>query len=233
MVNSSMTRRGPRLVHPENVHNAVSLQLLGIPSGKDRSIADQRARRADPGSDRPKVVTGNIDDGTVFNDLLNVLQQRNVIINKAERGGQFGVEHRNAMIVNADSPLFLFYSQATSDTASTTNTGSTVVAASNALALGVGKWAVIAMASVVLSHSTSGAVQVSAQIEGDEGTARTVTNATVTTGVRCEAHISRVDEADWIDGEQTLNIRARFCSSTAGTTSARNPTIYCIAKRMD
>jgi hypothetical protein len=233
MVNSGMTRkRPPKLVDPQNAHNAVTLQLLGVPTGKDRSIADQRARLAEPGSDRPKVVTGNIDDGTVFNDLLNVLQQRNIIVNKAERGGQFGVEHRNAMLVNADSPLFLFNSQGTSDTASTTNTGSTVVAFSTGITLGVGKWAIIAIASIILGHSTGGTVGVSAEIEGDEGTIRLVSTVP-STGQRCEAHIARTDEADWLDGEQLLNIRARFRSNTAGTTSAKNPTIYCIAKRMD
>jgi hypothetical protein len=227
-----MTRkRPPKLVDPQNAHNAVTLNLLGVPSGKDRSIADQRARLAEPGSDRPKAVTGNIDDGTVFNDLLNVLQQRNIIVNKAERGGQFGVEHRNAMLVNADSPLFLFYTQGTSDTASTTNTVTSVAAASNALILGVGKWAVIALASVHLSHSTGGTVAVFAEIEGDEN--GNLVAAATAPGLRAYAHNSLVDEADWLDGEQTLNIRARYRCETAGTTSAKNPSIMCVAKRMD
>jgi hypothetical protein len=228
-----MRKRPPKLVDPQNAHNAVTLNLLGVPSGKDRTLADQRARRADPGSDRPKVVTGNIDDGTVFNDLLNVLQQRNIIVNKAERGGQFGVEQRNAMLVNADSPLFLFYSQGTSDTASTTNdsTDPSVAAASNAITLGVGKWAVIALASVHLSHSTGGTVAVFAEIEGDEN--GNLVSAATAPGLRAYAHNSIIDEADWLDGEQTLNIRARYRGETAGTTSAKNPAILCIAKRMD
>jgi hypothetical protein len=227
-----MTRkRPPKLVDPQNAHNAVTLQLLGIPSGKDRTIADQRARRADPGSDRPKVVTGNLDDGTWANDLLNVLQARNIIVNKAERGGQFGVEHRNAMLVNADSPLFLFYTQGTSDTASTTNTVTSVAAAANSITLGVGKWAVIVIAGVHLSHSTGGTVAVFAEIEGDEN--GNLVAAATTPGLTCFAHHSLIDEADWIDGEQTLNIRARYRSNTAGTTSARSPSIIAIAKRMD
>jgi hypothetical protein len=227
-----MTRkRPPKLVDPQNAHNAVTLNLLGVPTGKDRSIADQRARLAEPGSDRPKVVTGNIDDGTVFNDLLNVLQQRNIIVNKAERGGQFGVEHRNAMLVNADSPLFLFYSQGTSDDPSTTSTTTTAPAASNALILGTGKWAVVVIAAVHLSHSTGGSVAVFAEIEGMEN-GNTVASVG-TAGMQCFAHISKVAEVDWIQGEQTLNIRARFRSSTAGTTSAKNPAFWCVAKRMD
>jgi hypothetical protein len=228
-----MKKGQSKLSNPLNSHTQETLRILGVSSGREKTLADQRLQRAEPGSDKPKVVTGNIDDGTVFNDLLNVLEARSIIVNKAERGGQFGVEHKNAQLVNANSPLFLFYAQSSADTASTTNTGSTVVAASNAITLGVGKWAVIAMASVLLAHSASGTVQISAAVESTEGTIRTVTNATATTGVRCEAHISLVNEVDWIQGEQTLNIRARYCSSTAGTTSARNPSIYCVAKRME
>jgi hypothetical protein len=229
-----MTRKRPaRLVDPQSAHYHETLRILGVPSGKDRSIADQRARLAEPGSDKPKAVTGNIDDGTVFNDLLNVLQQRNIIVNKAERGGQFGIEHRNAMLVNADSPLLLFVTQSTSDTASTTNTGSTVLAAETALTLGTGKWAVTVLVGMVLAHSTSGTVAISAEIEGNEGTVRTVTTAAVTTGVRCEANISLTAEADWLQGEQLLHLRARFRSQTSGTTSARNPSIIGYAKRMD
>lgn len=226
-----MRKRPAQLVDPRQAHNAVTLNLLGVPTGKDRSIADQRARLADPGSDRPKIVTGNLDDGTWANDLLNVLQGRGIIVNKAVRGGQFGVEQRNAMLVNADSPLFLFYTQGTSDTASTTNTGSSVVAASNALTLGVGKWAVIAMASVHLSHSSGGTVAVFAEIEGDEN--GNLVASAASPGLSCHAHHSLIDEADWLQGEQTLNIRARYRSNTVGTTSAKNPAIWCIAKRMD
>ena len=228
-----MTRkRPPKLVDPQNAHNAVTLQLLGVPTGKDRSIADQRARRSEPGSDRPKTVTGNIDDGTVFNDLLNVLQQRNIIVNKAERGGRFGEQLHNAALVNADSPIFRFYTLGTSDTPSTTNTATTVSAITNTIALGVGKWSVVCFASIHLSHSTGGSVQVEAEVEGTTGTTRVVSSVG-TGGVRCEAHLSLVDEADWVTGEQTLNVRARFCSSTAGTTSAKNPVVIAFAKRMD
>jgi hypothetical protein len=229
-----MTRKRPaRLVDPQSAHYNETLRILGVPTGKDRSIADQRARLAEPGSDKPKAVSGNIDDGTVFNDLLNVLEARNIITNKAVRGGAFGVEHRNAMLVNADSPLLLFVTQSASDTASTTNTATTVVAAATALTLGPGKWAVTVLVGMILAHSTSSTVGISAEIEGNEGTVRTVTNATATSGVRCEANISLTAEVNWLQGEQTLNLRARFRSSTAGTTSARNPSIIGYAKRMD
>jgi hypothetical protein len=232
MVYRGMRKRPAQLVDPRQAHNAVTMQLLGVPTGKDRTLADQRARRADPGSDRPKVVTGNIDDGTVFNDLLNVLQQRNIIVNKAERGGQFGVEHRNAMVVNADSPIFLFYTQSSSDTAPTTNTVTFVQAAGNAIILGIGKWAVIAMGLVDLSHSTGGTVAALTQIEANDGSTRTYSSA-ATPGVTVKSHISLVDEADWLDGEQTLNVRVMFRSDTAGTTTAKNPAILVAAKRMD
>jgi hypothetical protein len=224
--------KGP-LINVQNAHTQETLRLLGVTSGHEKMLADQRLQRAEPGSDKPKAVTGNIDDGTVFNDLLNVLEARNIITNKAVRGGAFGVEHRNAMLVNADSPLLLFVTQSASDTASTTNTGSTVLAAETALTLGTGKWAVTVLVGMILAHSTSSTVAISAEIEGNEGTVRTVTNATATTGVRCEANISLTAEVDWLQGEQLLHLRARFRSQTSGTTSARNPTIIGYAKRMD
>lgn len=225
-------KRRPKLVDPQSAHSAVTLQLLGVPSGRDRTLADQRARMAEPGSDRPKDVTGNLDDGTWANDLLNVLQGRGIVVNKAVRGGQFGQQLHNAALVNADSPIVQFYAQSSSDGPPTTNTATTVSAATESVILGVGKWAVILIVTIGLSHSTSGTVAVSAEIEGNEGTARTY-SAAATPGVRAFAHLSLVDESDWIDGEQTLNVRARFRSDTAGTTTAKNPALICVAKRME
>jgi len=227
-----MRKRAAQLVNPQSVHTAVTLQLLGVPTGKDRTVADNRARLAEPGSDKPKTVTGNIDDGTVFNDLLNVLQARNIIVNKAERGGSFGGQLHNAALVNADSPVSLVQAEGSADTASTTNTGSTVSAITMVLDLGVGKWAVSAMGSVILTHSAGATVAVSIEIDTDEGTARTVTSAAAP-GVRAFAHLNRVDEINWIQGEQTINVRVRYRSDTAGTTSAKNPQIMALAKRME
>lgn len=229
-----MRKRPAQLVQPLNGHTQEVLRILGVPSGKDRTLADQRAKKVDPTAGKPKVLEGNVDDGTLAMNLANLLHSQGTIVNKGVRGGRFGDELKNVTLVNANSPLHLFYTQGASDTASTTNVApaATVVAASNAVTLGVGKWAVIALASIVLSHSTGATVGVSAEIEGVEGTLRQVATAAAP-GVRCEAHLSLVDEADWIQGEQTLNVRARFQSVTAGTTSAKNPSISIVAKRME
>lgn len=228
-----MTRKRPaQLVDVHTHHTHATLRSLGIASAKDRTLADQRQRKADPAADKPKKVGGNIDDGTFVETLADILHRQGLIVNQGVRGGAYGVEQKNAVLVNPNSPILFFYTQSGSDTATTTNTATTVVAASNAITLGVGKWAVIAAAIVGLSHSTSGTVAVTAEIEGVEGTARTY-SAAAAPGVSAKAHISKVDEADWIQGEQTLNIRARFRSDTAGTTTAKNPMILAAAWRME
>lgn len=228
-----MTRRGKGPLIPVlNAHNQFVLQSMGVPSGRDRTLVAERIRKTDPTANKPKVVEGEIDSLTALENLLEHLHTRGVIINKTVRGGSFGVEQKNAILVNPNSPIPLMVTQGSSDTASTTNTASTVAAMSTALTLAPGKWAVIVIVGIILSHSAGGTVGISAEIEGMEGTVRLVSTVP-TTGARCEANIAKVAEADWIQGEQVLNLRARFRSNTAGTTSAKNPSIIGIAYRME
>jgi hypothetical protein len=229
-----MRKRPAQLVNPLDGHNQQTLKNLGIPTGKERTLADQRLRKADPSAGKPKTVIGNIDDGTALQNVLNILGLRGDIVDQTVRGGRFGDQINNAMLPNADSPIFRFYTLGSSDTASTTNVSpaATVSAITIPIDLGVGKWAVVAFGSVHLSHSAGGGVEVAVEIEGTVGTVRTVSSVG-TTGVRCEAHLSKTDEVDWVQGEQTLNCRTRFRSSTAGTTSAKNPVVVVFAKRME
>jgi hypothetical protein len=177
-------------------------------------------------------VTGNLDDGTWANDLLDVLQGRGLIVNKAVRGGRFGEQVNNAHLVNADSPKSVFLTQGSSDDPSTTSTTTTAPAATATISLTEGKWAFYIHVSIHLSHSTGSSSVVEAEIEGGASNAHAVSSVG-TSGMRCEAYLDLTAEADWVQGEQDFNIRARFRSSAAGTTSAKNPSIIAFAWRME
>lgn len=228
-----MTRRGKGPLIPVlNAHNLEVLRLQGVPSGKERTLADAQARKADHTADKPKKVTGGTDSGTALENLLKVLDVQGVIHNQTERGGRFGDQIHNATLVNANSPDFRVKTQGSSDTASTTNTVNTVVAMEDVIVLPSGKWAVAVMGSVHLAHSTGGSVDITTQIDTVEGTARTFSSVG-TAGARCEAHSEIINEVDWIQGEQTLTVRVRFRCVTAGTTSAKNPRLFTIVRRME
>jgi hypothetical protein len=227
-----MRKNAPRLVNPLDGHNQQTLKNLGIPTARERALADQRARKADPSADKPKKVAGNIDDGTYLESLGDILHRQGVIDNKPERGGHYGDQLHNSTLVNANSPIFLVAAEGNADTASTTNTVNTVAAQTLSLDLGVGKWAVSVLGSVVLTHDSGGTVAVSVEINSVEGTARLVSSAAAP-GVRCAAHLNQVDEVNWIQGEQTINCRLRYRCNSSGTTSAKNPELFVLARRME
>lgn len=227
-----MRKNAPRLVNPLDGHTQQTLKNLGVPSARERALADQRARKADPDADKPRKVSGNVDDGTYLENLSDILHRRGMIDAKPERGGHYGDQLHNSTLVNANSPIFLVAAEGNADTASTTNTVNTVSAQTLSLDLGVGKWAVSVLGSVQLSHSSGGTVAVSAEINSIEGTARLVSSAAAP-GIRCTAHLNQVDEVNWIQGEQTINCRIRYRSNSSGTTSAANPQLFVIARRME
>lgn len=224
----------PKLVDPHAAHLQEQLRILGIPSGKDRTLAAQRLARRDTSAGEPRVVQGNIADGTALRALLGRLQDQGRIIDQTEEGGDYGRTLYNPTLVNANSPDFRVKTQGTSDTASTTNTGpsgATVSAMTDLITLGVGKWAIAVLGSIHLANSAGGSVDISTEIDGVEGTIRTFSSVG-TAGERCEAHSEVINEVDWLQGEQDVNVRVRFRSTTAGTTSAKNPRLLTIVRRM-
>lgn len=123
-----------------------------------------------------------------------------------------------------NSPLIATLAQSASDNPSTTSTVNYSNAATASVALGSGTWTVYVVGSVALTHSTGGTVNMLISIDGNNGTARSLAaNATV------HQHIASEHAITGRTG--TINVGVWFKSSTAGTTAARNPWAYVIAKR--
>lgn len=127
--------------------------------------------------------------------------------------------------INSPSTISDAKSQATSDTASTTNVPPApfVSAITLALALPAGTWTVSAAGSVLLSHSVDRA---SFRLEIDGQVSNTHTLSMVT-----EERFGAAFSRSGIAGNRTINVRVMFQSFTAGTTSARNPMISATAVR--
>lgn len=126
----------------------------------------------------------------------------------------------------ANSPAVVMdaASQATAtpdaSTASTTTFGTAITLP---LVLPAGTWAVKASGSILLSHNVS---QGSWRIEIDGQFSNTHTLAMVT-----EQRFSAALAVANVAGGRTINVRMQYRSFTAGTTTARNPTVEAVATR--
>lgn len=225
-----MTRRGSGpLIDVRTFHAQESLRLQGIPTARERQLAQERSRRADPLPEKPRDVTGNIDDGTLLEDLMHTLEAQGRVRNKSERGGQHGLTYHHPILVAPNIPPNKPLTQASADTTSTTNTGSTVAAMSIDIALDIGKWTVWAIGGVSLTHSSGGSSAVTVQIDGVEGDANVVNGVPSSGGKYLWADHTEVD----VEGEQTITVRVRYRSNSSGTTAAQNPAILVGAWRSE
>lgn len=224
----SVRKNPARIVVPTLAIQHEEMRLHGMETPRDRALAIQRQKRADADAATPAIIDGEIDSQTAFEQILTYLERRGLIINKTTRGGRFGDQLNNPTFINANSPLFTVKTQGTSDTASTTNTGSTVAAMDDLIVMPDGKWSVLVLGGINLGHSTGGTVGISTEIEGVEGTVRLVASV-ASTGQMCFAHSDAVN----IQGAQDLNLRVRFRSNTSGTTTAKNPVLVTIIRRTE
>ena len=225
-----MTRRGSGpLIDVRTFHAQEAARLQGIQTARERALAQARTRRADPLPERPKEVVGNLDDNTALESLLEVQERQGRIVNKTQRGGQYGLTYYHPAHVNANSPVQRFFTQSAADTTSTTNTVTTVAAMAQVIPLGVGLWSITAKGSVGLTHDASGISAVSVEIDGNEGTARTYSGTPDSGGSRAVASHT----VDGLAGERDVTVRVRYRSNTSGTTGAKNPEIDIEARRTE
>lgn len=126
--------------------------------------------------------------------------------------------------VSLNTPLFQTHSQSASDNPSTTSTVNYSLAADIDITLGTGTWTVYAVGSVALTHSAGSTVNMLISIDGNNGTARSLSaNATV------HQHIASEHSVTGKTG--TVTVGVWFKSSAAGTTAARNPWLMIAARR--
>lgn len=114
-------------------------------------------------------------------------------------------------------------SQSTADTASTASVTTYANAMTLAVVLPSGTWAVMASGSVLLSHSVNqGSWRI--EIDGDAPSPETLSMVT-------EERFAASHKLAGVAGNRTIQVRVQYRSSTAGTTSARNPSLTVTAIR--
>jgi hypothetical protein len=125
----------------------------------------------------------------------------------------------------ANSPAVVTdaFNQQASSTPSTSSVTTFANAITLALVLPVGTWTVSAQGSVLLSHNVNeGSFRM--EIDGDFSTTHSLPMVT-------EERFGVAHAVEDIAGGRTINVRVQFRSNTAGTTSARNPSVQAIAVR--
>lgn len=123
-----------------------------------------------------------------------------------------------------NSPFIVNGAQSTSDAASTTSTVNYSTAMTLSVPLPTGTWTVTATGGLQLIHSAGGNVNFQINVDGQAGTERTLSaNASV--------HQSFVTNNEQTGRTGTINVTVRFKSNAAGTTTARNPWLYVVARR--
>lgn len=130
------------------------------------------------------------------------------------------------IVPSINTPFARTDAQSASDTASTTSTATYSDAMTTAVTLPTGTWTVHAVGGLAMKHSADTNVRMAIEINGTEGTARTLA---------CPAATFRmvVDNGSVgsISGGGSINVKVRFRSSDAGTTSASNPWLMIVAER--
>lgn len=226
----SIRRNPPRLVDPAAAHQVETLRSLGVPSGRDRTLAELRARRAGPGDEAPRAVYGQWADGTAGQALLAALAERGDVEDHTTYGDPGFQTLYAPKLVDADSPLFRVWSQAGADTASTTGTVSTVGAMSEVISLGEGLWDLFVCGEVNLKHSANATSAVALVIDlvlAELHLIPTLSSTVWTRVVVAEAQPVRVE------GERDVPLWLDYRSNSAGTTSAGNPILQVVARRVE
>lgn len=127
-----------------------------------------------------------------------------------------------------NSPLIFPKSQTSPDTSSTTSTANYETAITLDCELPIGTWTMYAIGMIGVRHSAGGAVRMVMEIGGVEGTARTPDGPT--TGFRTvqdDATLHNIVSS----GASITQLKIKFRSSDAGTTTVNNPLVLGIARR--
>lgn len=224
-----MRKRPAQLVQPLNAHTLQTLRSLGVPSGKERTLADDRARRIDPSADKPKAVTGNVNDGTALESLITTLVRQGRALDQTERGGRYGDVLYHTTLVAPVTPIFQQLPQVSSDTASTTNTVSTVVACTMDIVLPDGvAWSLLASGSVELMRGTAGSSRMSIEFDATESLSGAFTVSTTSWDRKAYGFLHQN-----VLGGQTVAARVRYRCESSGTTNAQNPHLIVYAWRVE
>jgi hypothetical protein len=126
-----------------------------------------------------------------------------------------------------DNPLFANGSQASSDTASTTNTTTLQDAISIDLTLTDGQWTFYVVGGVSLINSASATARIAAVIAANEGNIHTTPALSSTIYTACHAAHS----LGAVNGNQTITCYIKYRCGSANTTTASNPWIMICARR--
>lgn len=125
-----------------------------------------------------------------------------------------------------NTPQIGLLSQGSADTGSTTSTVNYVTAASLDLGLPAGNWNIKALGLLGLKHSNSQGANMLVQIDGVDGGAKTLDCPSATFRL-----ISDNGQQGGIVGNRTIQIKIRYKSSDAGTSTASNPLLFTTAER--
>ncbi len=215
-----MTRRNaPRLVDPMAAHMAEQLRALGVPTGKERTLSDLRQRRADDEAFKPRLVEGNLMDGTGLKALLQREEDNGRIIDRTVEGEDFGRVLYHPILVSPVTPFVDQFATVGSTTASTTSTVTTSQAILLPVVLASGIWSILVVFDVNLKHSASGNARLGLDLDGVETVGGVHVGISATAwDRRCHTLISTD-----LQGDQTVNVRGKFRPDNAGTVSATGP----------
>lgn len=225
-----MSRKNPpRLVVPTLATVQEELRQSGVGSARDRVLAEARLKKANADAAKRRVVDGEIESGDAVEQILALLDELGMVKNRARRGGRFGYQLVHPAIVNANSPVIRAHGRTSSDTASTTNTGSTVVSISGTIALPYGKWYLLALFSVLLRHSAGGSTRLGIEADGTESLAGAVASVPASSSERVSMPLLTPN----VVGGRDVTVKGRYRSEASGTTSAKNPELLLIAWRFE
>lgn len=118
--------------------------------------------------------------------------------------------------------------EATSSAVPVDNTTSTVTYANamdHTLVLPTGTWTVRALGGLNLIHSASGTALMRVSVNGQDSTARSMTNLSTTIYQTC------VDDDSLGGMSGTIHVYVQFRASTAGTVTVKNPFLWIHAER--
>jgi hypothetical protein len=123
-----------------------------------------------------------------------------------------------------NSPHVVTVSQSTADTTSTTSTSVLQTAATTSVNLPTGTWTIKAIGGCQFTHSANATALFQVTVGGTSGTARSMTFSST-------VYMMAIDNAEVSSLSGTVTVALEYRSSTAGTTSARNPWLMIIATR--
>jgi hypothetical protein len=153
----------------------------------------------------------------VVNEIRNTLPTAETLpLNLTVTGGITGASFNSPFVMNG--------AQSTSDAASTTSTVNYSTAMTLSVPLPTGTWTVTAQGGIQLIHSAGGNLNFQINVDGVAGTERTLQGNATT-------YSQYVTNNEQTGRSGTINVTMRFKSSAAGTTTARNPWLFVVARR--